>query len=298
MAAMRTTATAPLSDDEIAQLWIEPADPAARDLYWGPGGRDHAPASTDVFRVTALDETGYSHGYDVVGQDGRAWKIKLGPEAQSEIVASRVLWALGFHQPPLYALESFTFDGVRQPRADGVARFRLKEGYRSRGDWSWQQNPFVGTREFKGLLVAQLLLNNWDLKTTNNRIYAVRGGGDRSTRTFFVVQDLGAALGATRWPTGTRNDVARFERQRFIKGIGPNGIVFDYHGRHRELFRDITPSDVVWTCRRLSQLTDRQWLDAFRAARYADVIAQRYIVKLRSKIQEGLAMMPLSGNDS
>jgi hypothetical protein len=296
VATMRTTSSAPPTAEQMAQLWVEPEDPAARDLFWGPGGPEGAPASTDVFRVTALDETGYSRGYDVVGRAGREWKVKLGPEAQSEIVASRVLWALGFHQPAMYGLESWTLDAVRAPRAEGVARFRLKEGYRTRGTWSWQENPFVGTREFKGLLVAQLLLNNWDLKTSNNRIYAV-AGVDETRRTFFVVQDLGAALGATRWPTGTRNNLAHFERQQFIKGVRPDGIIFDYGGRHRELFQDIVPSDVVWTCRRLSQLTDRQWLDIFRAARYTDAISAHYIAKLQSKIHEGLAMLPQSGND-
>ena len=34
----------------------------------------------------------------------REWSLKLGPEAQSEVVASRLLWAIGFHQPPTYWL--------------------------------------------------------------------------------------------------------------------------------------------------------------------------------------------------
>jgi hypothetical protein len=296
LATMRATSTAPPTDEQVAQLWLEPEDASVRDLFWGAGGPEGAPRSTDVFRVTALDETGYSRGYEVVGPDGREWKVKLGPEAQSEIVASRLLWALGFHQPAMHGLESWRLDGVRAPRAQGVARFRLQEGHKTRGTWSWQENPFVGTRPFKGLLVAQLLLNNWDLKTSNNRVYAV-AGTDETARTLFVVQDLGAALGATRWPTGTRNNLAHFERQQFINGLRPDRIDFDYHGRHRELFRDIGASDVVWTCRRLAQLTDQQWRDVFRAARYTDPISARYIAKLRSKIREGLALMPQAGND-
>jgi len=295
LATMRATSSEPLTDERMAQLWLEPEDVTARDLLWGPGGRESAPRADHAYRLTDLDEAGHSRGYEVVGPDGREWKIKLGQEAQSEIVASRLLWAIGFHQPAMYALESWRLEGAAGPRHE-VARFRLKEGYRAKGTWSWQQNPFVGTREFKGLLVAQLLLNNWDLKTSNNRIYVV-DREDAAPRTWFVVQDLGAALGATRWPTGTRNNVVHFERQRFIKGLRPNGIAFDYAGRHRELFRDIMPSDVVWTCRRLAQLTERQWLDAFRAARYPDSTSVRFIAQLRSKIHEGLAMIPQSGNE-
>ena len=38
--AVRSTAQAPLTAAQIAELWIEPEDVAARDLFHGPGGRD------------------------------------------------------------------------------------------------------------------------------------------------------------------------------------------------------------------------------------------------------------------
>jgi len=41
------------------------------------------------------------------------------------------------------------------------------------GDWSWYDNPFMNSREFRGLVVANLILNNWDWKTSNNKIYAI-----------------------------------------------------------------------------------------------------------------------------
>ena len=44
-------------------------------------------------------------------------------------------------------------------------------GYDKDGDWSWHENPYVGTRQLNGLLVANLILNNWDIKPTQNRIY-------------------------------------------------------------------------------------------------------------------------------
>ena len=104
------------------------------------------------------------------------------------------------------------------------------------------------------------------------------------------MQDLGAALGRSKWPTGDRNNIDSFERDGFIKSV-ENGIVkFDYHGRHRELFRDITPDDVAWTVRLFAQLSDRQLDDAFRAAHYPESVRTRYVKKLKSKIQEGLAL--------
>ena len=57
------------------------------------------PRRTSSTRCSKRDETGYSGGYDVVGPDGREWDIKVGKEAQTEVVVSRILWALGYHQP-------------------------------------------------------------------------------------------------------------------------------------------------------------------------------------------------------
>src|ERR671911_720464 len=128
-AAMRSTATAPVTDAQMAQLWVEPGDIAARDLFWGPGGRERAPAAGASYRVTAIDNTGFSRGYDAVDVQGRSWKIKLGIEAQSEAVASRVLWAIGFHQPATYVLQRWKLTGGRAEDQDTVARFRLKDGY-------------------------------------------------------------------------------------------------------------------------------------------------------------------------
>lgn len=293
--APKSTANAPLTAEELAQLWVEPADLASRDLLNGPGGKDAAPDANATYTVTGLDITGYSAGYDVVDPAGRAWKIKLGEEVQSEIVASRVLWAIGFHQPPTYFVPRLLLEGGRQEDNGRPARFRPREGYTTESNWSWQENPYVGTRPFKGLLVVNLILNNWDLKATNNRIYVVNVPDGLPERRF-VVQDLGASLGRARWPIGTRNNVDAFENQSLVNRV-ENGIVaFDYNGRHRELFRDITPDDVVWACRLLAHLTDDQWQDAFRAAHYSGAIGQRFITKLKSKIQEGLAIDRRAGS--
>src|SRR5688572_24742468 len=83
----------------VLELWSEPADLAERDLTWGSGNEKSAPAKNEVYTVLALDKSGYSRGYDVKGPDGREWDIKVGNGVQSEIVLSRILWALGYHQP-------------------------------------------------------------------------------------------------------------------------------------------------------------------------------------------------------
>ncbi len=294
LATIRSTATAPLTAEQTAQLWVQPPDITARDLFWGPGGEERAPKLDTVYRVTAYDVTGFSRGYDAVDEAGHNWRIKVGPEVQPEIVASRLLWAVGFHQPAIYFLQGWKIIGGT-PADQGVpARFRLKDGYDSAGEWAWQENPYVGTREFKGLLVAQLIVNNWDLKTSQNRIYKIQDPSVQPN-TQFVVQDVGATLGGTRWPTGNRDKIEDFESQRLVKRVDRSNVVFDYHGRHRELFRDIAPADVVWMCRLFAQLTDRQWQDAFRAANYQQPLAGRFIAHLKTKVQQGLDLAPQAG---
>jgi hypothetical protein len=256
----------------------------------------------------AVDDSGYSAGYDVRDPQGTDWSVKLGIEAQPELVASRVLWAVGYHQPLVYVLTHWTLAGTHQS-SQGLARFRREPpNHKVGADWSWYQNPFVTTQAFRGLVVASLILNNWDWKTSNNKIYDV-GDGDRMRR-MYVIRDLGASLGKTSFPRllkwtpframaqGSRNDIVDFEEQGFIKGVEDGRVKFDYRGIHTPLVNMLTVDDVVWTCKLMARISDRQWRDAFRAAGYEEAEQQRYIAKLKSKISEGLALASVSAGGS
>lgn len=269
----------------VDELWQDPGDIAARDLRWGPGGETLAPQATTPFTFRAIDAVGYSAGYDVVDPELRNWDVKTGDEAQTEVVASRLLWAIGYHQPAVYYLPEWTLkDGPVPTPYPG--RFRLEAGHTAAGDWSWSDNPFRGTRELKGLVVANLLINNWDLKSNNNRILSVPATPGPAR--WFVVQDVGASFGKTGWPVGSRNRVGDFESQGFIVGVQNGRVQFDYQARHKELLEDITPADVMWTSRLFARITDQQLADAFVAAAMPREVSARYIRKLKSKIQEGL----------
>lgn len=284
---MRSTLNRRPTAEEMAQLWIKPANIASRDLFWGAGGPSLAPKPGTVFKVKAADVTGASGGWDVEDPSGREYSVKVGVESQTEVVASRIHWAIGYHQPATYFLTDYKLDNGHPALA---GRFRPdEEDLENAADWSWHENPFVGTREFKGLLVLELILNNWDLKTPQNKIYEVKRAGQPSR--WFVVRDVGAAFGKTRWPVGTKSNAGHYESQNLIDRVEPGGRVkFDYHARHKELFEDITVEDVVWVCELLNQITDKQYADAFRAAAYPDDVAQRFIKKMKAKVQEGLSL--------
>ena len=87
------------------------------------------------------------------------------------------------------------------------------------------------------------MFNSWDLKDSNNTLNEVRNGG--SVGRWFVVRDLGAALGETgRFNSlsrclnrARRNDIDTFERHPFIEGVEQGFVKFDYQGRQPELVR-------------------------------------------------------------
>lgn len=293
---------------DVARLWQDPVDLAARDLFYGAGGGSLAPDASTPFTFIAEDTSGYSPGYDVRGPDGLEWSVKLGPEAQPEVVVSRILWALGYHQPPTYYLPQWTMTG-EQSGPQQPARFRPKlPDWKVVGEWSWYENDFIHTQPFKGLVIANVMLNNWDWKTSNNKIYEVGGADGEAARRMFLVQDVGASLGKTSYPRllswfpsrglgqGSRNDLEDFEEQGFIEGVEGNRVEFVYRGIHHSLLELIAPQDVAWTAQRMSQISDVQWQDAFRAAGYSEDHATRYISKIKSKIAEGLKVAGGAGN--
>ena len=133
------------------------------------------------------------------------------------------------------------------------------------------------------------MLNNSDLKPSQNTIYDLTEEREGARR-WYVIRDVGQSLGETSALWAKRNDIEAFEKQGFIKGVKDGRVRFDYSGRWQELFRDLTPQDVRWTCERLARLTPQQWQDAFRAAGYADELAARFIKRFQEKIAQGLAL--------
>jgi hypothetical protein len=145
-----------------------------------------------------------------------------------------------------------------------------------------------------------MLLANWDLKASNNRIYETVDASSRPRR-FYVVRDLGSSLGSARqhrlfaWlgtpgRQGTKNDLAGFERRGFITDVDGHRVEFDYRGLNEELTAIVTPADVIWSCQLLDRLPDGHWRDAFRAGGYDPATATRFIAKIKQKIGQGLAL--------
>jgi hypothetical protein len=284
----------------LVELWSEPTNLAERNLLSGSAQPDQSPSKDADYKVLKLDTSGYSKGYDVVGPDGRAWDIKVGKEAQTEVVVSRILWGLGYHQPATYYMTGWRLDGTYEDEGE-PARFRLQSDHETEGEWEWLDNPFNNARPFRGLIAINLLLSNWDYKTSNNRIYRMENAADGPARRY-VVQDLGASFGQPRLARsntllallpakgGTRNDIEEFEDTRLIRRIRGSEITLDYRGPRGEILETMNLADVIWACELMNRLSDAQLDDAFKAAEYEPAMRARYVAKIRDKIREGLAL--------
>jgi hypothetical protein len=292
--SIKSTLPGPPSAAQLAQLWVDPG--TNRDLFWGIGGEKLAPDPVSAYTIIEIKRSGFSRGYTVKGPDDREWSVKFPPEAPTEVVASRILWAVGYHQPPIYYVGKWMARKATSPNPQLPARFREKDPLlqgrfrlKDAGSWSYYRNPFVGTRELKGLLVLQAMLGNSDLKDQNNVHYrlseAVEGASE-----WYVARDLGQTFGRTGVIDAPRGEVEVFEKTPFITGVVNGRVKLDWRGLHDALVADITPADVRWICERLSRLKDAQWDDVFRAGGYPKEEADRFIRRLKQKIAEGRAL--------
>ena len=289
--ALKSTIEGPPSPEQLAQLWVEPA--ADRDLFNGIGGPKLAPDPAAKYTVIEVKRGGFSRGYTVTSPGDREWSAKFPPEAGTEVVASRLHWGIGYHQPPIYLLKEWRAEKATSPNPQLPARFREKKpdlnGLDAGEPWSYFQNPFVGTRQMNALLAFQAMLGNSDLKDVNNVIYTLKEPLERAS-TWYVARDLGHTFGRTGVIDAPRGDLDVFEQTPFILGVENGKVRFDYRGRHKVLFENISPADVRWLCERLQRLTDAQWKDAFRAGGIEGETADRFIRRMKQKIGEGLAL--------
>ncbi|HYE16612.1 MAG TPA: hypothetical protein VD968_19390 [Pyrinomonadaceae bacterium] len=281
-------------------LWREHANIESLDLLLGPGGEEMKP---DLSSVTFIreEEKGFSPKFRVKDGKGRVWVAKMGNEAQPETAAVRLIWAAGYATEVNYLVPCVKIPGAPHPKkgtverceGDGFANVRFEarpEEVKRLDEWSWTENPFVGTKELQGLLVLMALVNNWDLKDENNKILHVRSGavGDELR---YIVSDLGATFGKS--PSGllwqlkrSRNKPEDFAGQRFISEVKNGNVFFKFGGKNQKLFDDISVDEARWVGRQLSRLSDRQVADAFRAANYAPGDVDLLTRAVRARIRD------------
>ncbi|PYS50803.1 MAG: hypothetical protein DMF68_06130 [Acidobacteria bacterium] len=255
-----------------AILWREPKDIGRRNLYLGPGGEAMKP---DLSHLTLIkkEKGGYSTKYRVRDAQGREWVVKVGKEAQSETAASRLLWGVGYNSDVNYLVPSVHVDGINKPLTNVRFSARPKDIKRVDG-FNWSDNPFVGSRELQGLKVMMALLNNWDIKDSNNKILVVQGKNGKKELQY-EVHDLGASFGKLshlpRWLQfkPDRNDPKAYARSHLVDKVKDGDVRLHYSVKRSDLFKGISVEDARWVGSMIGRLSRQQLADAFRSANYS-----------------------------
>jgi hypothetical protein len=300
-----------------AILWRNPTDIATRNLFYGPGGREHQPHSKFTFLKEDLNGT--NPKYVVRDQDGVKWKVKLGAEARPETVASRLIWAVGYFANEDYFLRDLQVShmpvrlhrGRKLVAPDGsMHNVRLKrylDGEEKIAYWRWRHDAFTGTRELNGLRVMMALINNWDLKDDNNAVVEEgHAGGSAGPERIYMVSDLGASFGTaglTRPHERAKGNVESYSRSKFIRKVTQNYVDFQVPARPALVYladppefisrlglcwigRHIPRSDARWMAQLLGRLSPDQIRDAFRAAGYSSYEVQNFTSVVEERIAQ------------
>ena len=152
-------------------------------------------------------------------------------------------------------------------------------------EWAWKSNPFSGKRELKGLIVLMALLNNWDLKDSNNKILLVNNGGQPELR--YIISDLGATFGKTGgFLSRSRNEPDDYVKAKFVEGVNGREVKLAYSGKEQVLMQGITVDDARWIGSLLSRLSDSQLADAFRAGNFSSEEIQMLVTATRARINQ------------
>ncbi|MGH9734417.1 MAG: hypothetical protein ACRD8A_07500 [Candidatus Acidiferrales bacterium] len=299
-----------------AVMWSNPGDVSKLNLLYGEGGLREAPNPRERFVFVKEDREGGSPKFDVVDQEGRKWRVKLGKEARPEIAATRIVWAAGYFVDEDYFVPALKVHNLPKLRrgekfvsAGGIvhdARLELKrEDVRKLGDWSWFHNAFDDTRQLNGLRVVMCLIDNWDLKDINNSVYEIDG------QRRFLVSDLGASFGKTgNYFTRSKGSLKDYSHAAFIRDVDGNRVDLvmhsrplfffklshhsDYRERKRieQLGKNVPIADAQWIGHLLSGLSVTQLRDCFLAAGYDSETADKYASVVEIRITELKQLQP------
>jgi hypothetical protein len=246
----------------------------------------------DLRRITFIKEEkgGYSKKYRIRDGSGHEWVAKIGKEAQSETSAVRLLWGTGYLTEVNYLVPRITIPG--KGTFTNVRLEARPENWKREGEWKWKQNPFTGTPQLQGLKILMALINNWDLKDSNNVI--IKDGGELR----YTISDLGATFGhASTTPifwriTRSRNNPEKYAKSNFFEKVKGDRVVLHFGGKNRGLMKDIRVDDALWIGGLLSQLSDQQLRDAFRAANYTPGQVNLLAREVRERTNELVALRP------
>lgn len=283
-------------------LWRDPGEVGPTALLWGPGSPDRAPVPP--IRFVREDTSGTKPKVEVTDARGTTWSVKFdhasdtGREVPAEIAAGRIMWALGYLVEEAYLVSDGVIDGVgtlqRASEAIGPdgrfrgARFeRRPQGVERRPGWTIHENPFVGSKELSGLILAVALLNNWDFRPGNTAVLRITSGAVEEDQ--YIVSDWGTAFG--RMGSGLLRNSSRWnlkhfqEDTKFILRADDRIVQLHYQPDGPDRAR-VPIEHARWFSGLASRLTDEHLRQAFIAAGASEHEVRGFSARLQARLAE------------
>jgi len=265
-----------------AQVWTA-TDIPSKDLKRGPRGPGaFEPGETVTCDFVDKDFDGHSRKFACrIGPDDEV-KVKFGEgngEVQGEVLATRLLWALGFGADRMYPVHIVCRgcpDSVVNP-AVIERKFRAHEIREGEG-WSWSELDLVDEHaggatlaQRDALKLLAVFMQHTDTKPEQQRLVCLDEGNrsDECAHPFMMVNDVGLTFGrASLGNVNATSSVNLEEWKRTPVWKGPVGCVGNLPKSLSGTLKDPVISDEGrrFLARLLAQLSDAQLRDLFGVA--------------------------------
>jgi hypothetical protein len=221
-----------------AQVWI-PGDVSERDIRKGPDIKGaFAPDELVECEFVETKPEGSSKKFYCKLADGAVVKVRYGEdngEVEGSVIASRLLWALGFGADGDYPVRVFCRGcsddpWVKRKKSTGdhqfdIATIELKApGHEIHADpdgWSWMELAFVDPakggaphNQTDALKLLAVLIQHTDNKTIQQRLHCLPGGLEEDgqcTKPFLIVHDVGLTFGHANYFNRNATSSVNFE---------------------------------------------------------------------------------------
>ena len=276
-------------------MWTDRGNVSALDLKLGIGSEEGMPKPP--FTFVKEDTSGTNPKVRITDANGVSWNIKFDEEVHAEVAASRIVWASGYMVEESYFIPSGTIAGVgklsRASKFVGSGGNFTNGMFEKRPDdvakrgifWTWDSNPFRGTKELSGLMILNALLNNWDAKNTNNNVLGMFDSDGQTVKEWYIVADWGGSFGKMGgFMSHTKWDLDAFNKQAFLSGVSGGQVKLNYSGKMGSAA--VPLEHARWFAGIIGQLTEEQVRQAFQAAGATPTEVDGFSRRLMQKIAE------------
>jgi hypothetical protein len=223
----------------IAQVWT-PTRVAEMDIRMGPNGR-HAFKLDQLVecQYTPSERSGSSKKFNCTLEDGEVVKVRYGAdnaEVEGSVLATRLLWALGFGADAAYPVRVLCHGCSDDPwnkreRTNKTVQFdiatieRKMPGHEMHGakdGWSWTELNLVDDtqggaprNQRDALKLLAVFMQHTDNKAVQQRLHCLPGGltdEGLCTKPFLYLHDVGLTFGRANYLNHTSTGSVNFEQ--------------------------------------------------------------------------------------